>query len=250
MSGLEDVKTGKLITVCDVCFVENDSPGDLAEFKTHGNPPSAENLAALVPEDTANASPAPAPPPIVLMPAPTATPPTEALPIATKPMPASAAPKTSKHSNLPSRDHTIHIQHPVKCYGIMPINDDTSEEEHNGQHQAYIAFEENEPRTYHEAMSATCSKQWEEAIATEYQTLQQTGTFEWVAKLPKGQRAIGSRIMFCMKCNGNRNVSKYKAQIVTKGSSQVHGQDFIEIFSSIAKFTTLWTLLSIIACKD
>ena len=35
-----------------------------------------------------------------------------------------------------------------------------------------------------------------------------------------------------------------------KGFSQVYGQDFTKTFSSIAKFTTLQTLLSVVACKD
>lgn len=68
--------------------------------------------------------------------------------------------------------------------------------------------------------------------------------------LSEGQNTVGSHIVFCMKCDGNESVIKYKACIITKGFSQAYGQDFMEIFSSIAKFTILQTLLSIVACKD
>ena len=87
-------------------------------------------------------------------------------------------------------------------------------------------------------------------IATKYKTLQQTGTFKRVLTLPEGQKAIVIHIVFCVKHDGNGEVSKFKAQIVAKGFSQVYGQDFTEMFSSVAEFTTLQTLLSVIACKD
>ena len=69
----------------------------------------------------------------------------------------------------------------------------------------------------------------------EYKTLQETSTFEWVSTLPKGQKAIESHIVFCMKCNSNRNITKYKAWMIAKGFLQVYGQDFTETFSLVAK---------------
>jgi len=107
----------------------------------------------------------------------------------------------------------------------------------------------NEPRTYKEASNGPHSKEWEKAIDTEYRTLQITGTFEWVPKLPEGRKSIGSRIIFRLKRDGNGNITKYKARIVARGFSQIPGQDFTDTFSSVAKFTTLRTLLSTIAHK-
>jgi len=86
-------------------------------------------------------------------------------------------------------------------------------------------------------------------IDTEYRILQNTGTFEWVPKLPEGRKSIGSRIVFRLKRDGDGNITKYKARIVARGFSQIPGQDFTDTFSSVAKFTTLGTLLSIIAHK-
>ena len=97
----------------------------------------------------------------------------------------------------------------------------------------------NKPRTYKEASNGPHSKEWEKAIDTEYQTLQNIGTFEWVPKLPEGRKSIGSQIVFRFKQDGDGNITKYKACIVTRGFSQIPGQDFTDTFSSVAKFTTL-----------
>ena len=107
----------------------------------------------------------------------------------------------------------------------------------------------SKPRTYKEASNGPHSKEWEKAIDTEYRTLQHTGTFEWVPELPEGRKPIESRIVFRLKRDGDGKITKYKARIVAKGFSQIPGQDFTDTFSSVAKFTTLRTLLSIIAHK-
>ena len=93
-------------------------------------------------------------------------------------------------------------------------------------------------------------KQWEKAIATEYDTLRNTGMFEWVPSLPHGRKAVGSHFVFREKHNGNGNLVKHKAHIVAKGFLQVPREDFLETFSSMAKFTTLRMLLALIAHSD
>ena len=69
-------------------------------------------------------------------------------------------------------------------------------------------------------------------------------------KLPSGKRAVGSRIVFKEKLDENGQRTKFKAQIVAKGFSQVPGQDFMEMFSSVAKFTTLRIFLALAAYLD
>ena len=99
-------------------------------------------------------------------------------------------------------------------------------------------------------MKSPDSKQWEESLAKEYNQLKQTGTFEWVEKIPEGWKAVGSRIIFKNKHNGGGEFLQRKSCIVAKGFSQVPGQDFNDTFASVAKFSTLCTLLSIVAHKD
>jgi hypothetical protein len=45
--------------------------------------------------------------------------------------------------------------------------------------------------------------------------------------------------------NAEGKVEKYKAQLVAKGYSQVEGIDFGEIFSPVAKLTSIIFLLSV-----
>ncbi|KAG6807454.1 hypothetical protein H0H92_007387, partial [Tricholoma furcatifolium] len=142
----------------DVHFVENDSPMDLAEFEIRRSPPTAEGLTGLVPDDVRTHAiatsahttpesdaaekttpeapisiPEPAPEPVIVL-------------------------KASKWANLPHRDHLTHDCHSVERYGIAPLADDTSESKNEGYHRAYIAYEENEPKTYDKAMNSTYAK--------------------------------------------------------------------------------------------
>jgi hypothetical protein len=56
--------------------------------------------------------------------------------------------------------------------------------------------------------------------------------------------------LFKKKFNAQGKVEKYKAQLVAKGYSQVEGIDFGEIFSLVAKLTSIRFLLSIAAVFD
>jgi len=63
---------------------------------------------------------------------------------------------------------------------------------------AFIAIAEK-PKTYQEAIYSPHSKQWEQAIKSEFAQLQKLGVFEVVDDLPKGRKAVGSHIVFCEK---------------------------------------------------
>ena len=253
---LEDVETGKIITARDVRFAEDDSPGDLAVIETRGVAPTEAEIDRLVPDDVfgktaGSVSPisqsksSPQPAAAVEPPIPSvddASPTLEA--------DVSVPRKTSKWDNLPPRDHPRHERKPA-----IPPGDEATEEEfllasnRTLDNRAFITYP-NEPQTYKQAMRSSYSKQWEKAIATEYDTLRNTGTFEWVPSLPHRRKAVGSRFVFREKHDGNGNLVKHKARIVAKGFSQVPGEDFSETFSSVAKFTTLRTLLALIAHSD
>jgi hypothetical protein len=50
--------------------------------------------------------------------------------------------------------------------------------------------------------------------------------------------------------NAEGKVEKYKARLVAKGYSQVEGIDFGEIFSHVAKLTSIRFMLSVVAAFD
>ena len=162
-------------------------------------------------------------------------------------------PQNLKHRNLRNGRYHLAI---IQCASVSPnqfgvrATDDKVEEYSNrtnaGLHRAYVTFSNDEPQNYHEAMQSPHPKEWEIAIATEYKLLKDTGTFEWVPSLPEGRKAIGSRIVFKQKRDGDGNLIKFKARIVARGFSQIPGEYFTTTFSSVAKFTTLRVLLSLL----
>eukprot|EP01018_Ginkgo_biloba_P015053 Gb_15757 [translate_table: standard] len=61
--------------------------------------------------------------------------------------------------------------------------------------------------------------------------------------LPDGRKPVGCKWVFKKKVSSDGSVEKYKARLVAKGYSQVEGIDFGEIFSLIAKLTSIRFLL-------
>ena len=71
-----------------------------------------------------------------------------------------------------------------------------------------------------------------------------------LVKLPVGRKPIGSKWVFKKKTNAEGKVEKYKARLVAKGYSQVPRIDFGDIFSPVAKVTSIRLLLSVDAAFD
>ena len=71
-----------------------------------------------------------------------------------------------------------------------------------------------------------------------------------LVELPNGRKPIGSKWVFKKKLNAAGKVEKYKARLVAKGYSHVEGIDFGEIFSPVAKMTSIRFLLSLVVAFD
>jgi len=114
---LEDIETGKLITSWDICFVEDESPGDLVVVETWGAVHTEGQLDELVLKKTMTN---------VIPPSPLSTPesaeaelPTEILVPTPAAEPSLNPVKTSKWANLPPRDHPICSCNPVERYSVV-----------------------------------------------------------------------------------------------------------------------------------
>jgi hypothetical protein len=71
-----------------------------------------------------------------------------------------------------------------------------------------------------------------------------------IVDLSAGRKLVGSKWLFNKKLNAQVKVDKYKSWLVAKGYSQVEGIDFGEIFSAIARLTSIRFILSIVASFD
>jgi hypothetical protein len=66
-----------------------------------------------------------------------------------------------------------------------------------------------------------------------------------LVELCTGRKSIGSKWVFKKKVNAKDKVEKYKAQLVARGYSQVEGVEFGDIFSLVAKLTSIRFILSV-----
>eukprot|EP00253_Pinus_taeda_P011306 PITA_11306 len=71
-----------------------------------------------------------------------------------------------------------------------------------------------------------------------------------LVELPGGRKPISSKWVFKKKTNAEGKVEKYKARLVAKGYSQMPGIHFGDIFSPVAKVTSIRLLLSVAAAFD
>uniref|UniRef100_H3H942 Integrase catalytic domain-containing protein n=1 Tax=Phytophthora ramorum TaxID=164328 RepID=H3H942_PHYRM len=102
----------------------------------------------------------------------------------------------------------------------------------------------SEPTTFQEAVNGPDQVHWRKAIRAELKSIRLRGVFR-AAKLPSGQRAIGTKWVFKIKRKADGSIEKYKARLVAKGFKQKYGIDYTETFSPVVKYVTLRMIIAI-----
>uniref|UniRef100_H3H9U3 Uncharacterized protein n=1 Tax=Phytophthora ramorum TaxID=164328 RepID=H3H9U3_PHYRM len=102
----------------------------------------------------------------------------------------------------------------------------------------------SEPTTFQEAVNGPDQVHWRKAIRAELKSMRLRGVFR-AAKLPSGQRAIGTKWVFKIKRKADGSIQKYKARLVAKGFKQKYGIDYTETFSPVVKYVTLRMIIAI-----
>jgi len=106
-----------------------------------------------------------------------------------------------------------------------------------------------EPSSYAEAMLSEDKDKWEEAIASEIQSLEENETWTTV-DLPPGKKALTSRWIFRLKKDMFGAITKYKARLVIRGFLQQAGIDYDEIFAPVVRMEALRVLLALVCIED
>lgn len=111
----------------------------------------------------------------------------------------------------------------------------------------YCMFTEmSDPQSVAEALSSAHATQWRKAMDEEYSSLMENKTWT-LTDLPPNKRALPSKWVFKTKSGHDGNVVRYKARLVIKGYIQRKGTDYEEIYSPVARYTTLRYLFALAA---
>jgi hypothetical protein len=89
---------------------------------------------------------------------------------------------------------------------------------------------------------------WESAMQEEYNSLLKNQTWDLVP-LPSGRKIFKCRWVYRTKGAVDGQISRYKARLISKVFRQVHGIDYDETFSPVAKMDSIRLTLSIAVAK-
>jgi hypothetical protein len=108
---------------------------------------------------------------------------------------------------------------------------------------------EGDPKSLSEARSRADWSNWKAAMDREMATLEEAGTWSTVPR-PADRNVVGSKWVFRLKRKADGSIDKYKARLVARGFTQVHGVDYFDTYSPVAKLASFRTILAIAARHD
>ena len=68
--------------------------------------------------------------------------------------------------------------------------------------------------------------------------------------MPPGAKPIGCKWIFKRKYLPNGSIDKYKARLVAKGFTQKENVDYFDIFSPVARITSIRVLIALASIHD
>ncbi|KAF7573927.1 hypothetical protein PtrM4_055500 [Pyrenophora tritici-repentis] len=106
------------------------------------------------------------------------------------------------------------------------------------------------PKTYQQAIrDLRYGNQWKAAVLEEITSLIENGTWEEVVP-PKDANIVDSKWVFTIKTKPDGTVERFKARLVARGFTQVHGIDYNETFAPTVRMDTLRLFLATVAAED
>jgi hypothetical protein len=102
---------------------------------------------------------------------------------------------------------------------------------------------EKEPTFFEESIQ---KKQWADVMTEEYQSIIKNDVWEIVPR-PKRKDVVFSKWLYKIKHVVDGSIEKYKERFVAHGFSQKEGIDYEEMFSPVAIYTSIRTIISLAA---
>ncbi|KAL2634609.1 hypothetical protein R1flu_006088 [Riccia fluitans] len=135
------------------------------------------------------------------------------------------------------------IKSALERYGIwFPSN---QVDEHDNESDVYaLIMKEGVPSSFEEAHNSVEKVEWSVAMRKKMKSLNDNKTWELV-ELPKGKQVIACKWVYKRKEGSEADEEIFKARLVAKGFTQRKGVDYNEVFTPIAKYSTILLLLSL-----
>ena len=108
------------------------------------------------------------------------------------------------------------------------------------------------PRGVRQALASERREFWLEAIFKEYSSILSHNVFSVVRRcdVPPGSDVMRNHCVFTVKSNSDGSIERYKCRLVCDGNTQTFGVNFVEIFSTVVKFSTFRMALHLAAVRD
>ncbi|KAH9778820.1 Integrase catalytic domain-containing protein [Citrus sinensis] len=141
-----------------------------------------------------------------------------------------------------ARDRAKRPTRPPRRYGYADLITYALEAAHE--------IDDEEPKTFNEAIQCKFRTEWKEAMDDEILSLHNNETWELVER-PEKRRIVGCKWIFKIKEGLTSSEPKrFKARLVAKGYTQKEGVDFKEVFSPVVRHASIRVILSLTAVQD
>jgi hypothetical protein len=97
-----------------------------------------------------------------------------------------------------------------------------------------------EPSCYEEETSHPV---WRDVMMEEYQSIMKNDVWDIVLR-PEGKSVVTSKWIYKIKHIVDGSIERHKMRFVARGFSQVEGIDYEETFSHVARYTSIWMIIS------
>lgn len=98
--------------------------------------------------------------------------------------------------------------------------------------------------TLHEARKRSDWPKWQEAMKAEIMSLKANGTWK-VVERPQDTNVVDCKWVLCIKKNAAGEIDKYKARLVARGFTQIHGVDYYETYAPVARLSSFQLLIAL-----
>jgi len=105
---------------------------------------------------------------------------------------------------------------------------------------------QNEPSSFSDAVKRQV---WKDAMTEEYESIMKNDVWEVVPR-PQDKTVVTSKWLYKIKHAADGSKEKYKARFVARGFSQKEGIDYDEIFAPVARYTTIHSIIALVASQE